>query len=183
MCNQLLVFFVFRKYILPEKTLKREEVKILIFCIEGNSCRSQMAEAFLQNLDHSLEVFSACLHPDRIIDPIAVQVMNELGFDIQMKSPKSIKNFEGTHFDYLITLCSGSNEKSELIEIPAKHKIHLGFENPRKAYCTDEQLIYLYRDVRDEIKEELEYFYSSIVLPELRNSNKSGSELQNQMRQ
>lgn len=125
----------------------------------------------MQNLDHSLEVYSACFYPDQIIDPIAVQVMNEIAIDIQLKIPKSIKNFEGMYFDYLITLCSGSKEKSELIEIPAKHKIHLGIEDPRKAYCTDEQLIYLYRDIRDEIKEELKYFYTSIVLPELQDTN------------
>ncbi|MFY9152777.1 MAG: arsenate reductase ArsC [Prolixibacteraceae bacterium] len=142
-------------------------MKILIFCTEGNSCRSQMAEAFLQNLDRSLEVYSASLHPDKSLDKLAVQVMNEIGIDIEQKNPKSFENFEGMYFDYLITLCSGSKEKSNLIEIPARHKIHLGIEDPRKAYCADKQLIYLYRDIRDEIKEELEYFYNSILLPEL----------------
>lgn len=130
-----------------------------------------MAEAFLQNIDRSLEVYSGCLYPDKIVDPMAIRVMDELGIDLKKKSPKSYKNFEGIDFDYLITLCSGSKENSDFVEIPARHKIHLGFENPRKAYCTDEQLIYLYRDVRDEIKEELDYFYSHILLPELQDSN------------
>lgn len=130
-----------------------------------------MAEAFLQKLDRSLEVCSACLYPDKIVDPLAIRVMAELGIDLLKKSPKSLKNFEGIYFDYLITLCSGSKEKTDFVEIQARHKIHLGFEDPRKAYCTDEQLIFLYRDIRDEIKEELDYFYSSILLPELQDSN------------
>lgn len=142
-------------------------MKILIYCTEGNSCRSQMAEAFLSEMDQSIQVYSASLYPDQSVDQMAVLVMKEFGIDMSKKSPKSYRNFEGVNFDFLITLCSGSKDKSEVIEIPARHKIHLGFEDPRKTSCTNEKLIYLYRDVRDSIKEELEYFYSSILLPEL----------------
>jgi len=143
-------------------------MKILFLCTGGNSCRSLMAEAFLQKLDKSLEVFSAGLHPDENTDPMAVEVMKEIGIDIRTKKPKSYHEFEGMEFDYLITLCDGTKDKIETVNIPAKHHIHLGFEDPRKAYCSEEQIIYLYRDIRDEIKNELDYFYGNVITKKLK---------------
>jgi arsenate reductase (thioredoxin) len=143
-------------------------MKILFLCTGGNSCRSLMAEAFLQKLNKSLEVYSAGLHPDESTDPIAIEVMKEIGIDISTKKPKSYHEFDGMEFDYLITLCDGTKDRIESVDIKAKHHIHLGFEDPKKAYCTEEQLIYLYQDIRDEIKNELDYFYSRILINELK---------------
>ncbi|MDO9614650.1 MAG: hypothetical protein Q7J86_09010, partial [Bacteroidota bacterium] len=53
------------------------------------------------------------------------------------------------------------------VNIPSKHKIHLGFEDPKKAYCSNEQVIDVYRDIRDEIKNELDYFYNRILTVEM----------------
>ncbi len=145
-------------------------MKILFLCTGGNSCRSLMAEAFLQKLDKSLEVYSAGLHPDKYTDPMAVEVMKEVGIDISSKRPKSCHEFEGMEFDYLITLCDGTKDKIDTVNIPARHHIHLGFEDPRKAYCTKEQLVYLYQDIRDEIKNELDYFYSRVLIKQLNNN-------------
>lgn len=142
-------------------------MKILFLCTGGNSCRSLMAEAFLQKLNKSLEVFSAGLYPDKNTDPMAVEVMKEIGIDISNKKPKSYHEFEGIEFDYLVTLCDGTKDKIETIAIQAKHHMHLGFEDPRKAYCTEEQLTYLYRDIRDEIRNELDYFYAHVLINEL----------------
>jgi len=144
-------------------------MKILLLCTGGNSCRSLMAEAFLQEMDKTLEVFSAGLHPDEQIDPMAVKVMEEIGIDISLKKPKSYLEFEGICVDYLITLCDGTKDNITSVNIPARHKIHLGFEDPRKAYCTEEQIIDIYRDIRDEIRNELNYFYSRILINELAN--------------
>ena len=130
-----------------------------------------MAEALLQEFDQSIEVYSACLYPDQSTDPMAVQVMKEVGIDISMKIPKSYMDLAGLSLDYLITLCCGKELKSDLIDIPARHKIHLGFEDPRKASGTGEQLIELYRDVRDEIRDELRYFYIHVLSPELKAAN------------
>jgi len=146
-------------------------MKILFLCTGGNSCRSLMAEAFLQKMDTSLEVFSAGLHPDPETDPIAINVMNEIGIDISMKLPKSYHEFEGIFMDYLITLCDGTKDKIDAVNIPAQHKIHLGFEDPQKAYCSEDQIIYLYRDIRDEISNELDYFYTRILSNELNAGN------------
>lgn len=138
-------------------------MKILFLCSGGNSCRSLMAEAIMKKIDRTLEVCSAGLHPDDCADPLAVKVMQEIGIDIGQLKPKSYLEFEGTKFDYLFTLCDGTKEKIDHLKIEAKHHIHLGFEDPRKATCTDEQRIYIYRDIRDEIKNELEYFCSRVL--------------------
>lgn len=144
-------------------------MKILFLYTGGNSCRSLMAEAFLQEMDHSLEVFSAGLHPDEQTDPMAIIVMNEVGIDISLKKPKSYREYEGIFMDYLITLCDGTKDKIMSVDLPAKHKIHLGFEDPRKAFCSEDQVIDIYRDIRDEIRNELDYFYSRILINELAN--------------
>jgi arsenate reductase len=138
-------------------------MKIIFLCTEGNSCRSIMAEAFLQKMDRSLEVFSASLHPAEQADPMAIQVMIEAGIDISLKKPTNYTEFESIYFDYLITLCDGTKDKITSVNIQAKHKIHLGFEDPRKANCPVEQIPDVYRDIRDEIMNELEYFYSRIL--------------------
>ena len=142
-------------------------MKILFLCTGGNSCRSLMAEAFLQEMNKSLEVYSAGLHPEQQPDLMAVRVMQEIGIDISTKQPKSFHVFEGFSFDYLITLCDGTKDKIDSVDIPARHKIHLGFEDPRKAYHHEDQAINVYRDIRDEIRNELDYFYHHILTPEL----------------
>ncbi len=95
-------------------------MKILFLCTGGNSCRSLMAEAFLQKMNQSLEVFSAGLHPDEETDPMAASVMNEIGIDISQKKPKSYRVFECLNVDYLITLCDGTKDKIR------KKQIHHG---------------------------------------------------------
>jgi len=126
-----------------------------------------MAEAFLQKMDKSLEVLSAGLKPDAETDPMAIAVMAEIGIDISNKRPESYHLFEGKQIDYLITLCDGTKDKTTSVNISSRYKIHLGFEDPKKAYCSNEQVIDIYRDIRDEIKNELDYFYTRILSPEM----------------
>ena len=140
-------------------------MKILFLCTGINSCRSLMAEAFLQKTDQSLEIFSAGLNPYVENDSMAIKVMDEIGIDISNKKPKSCHEFEGAFFDYLITLCDGTIGEKTSVNIKAIHKIHLGFDDPKKANCADEQIIEIYRDVRDEIRNEMDYFYNRILLP------------------
>lgn len=126
-----------------------------------------MAESFLLKTDSTLEVFSGGLHPDNSIDPIAVQVMKEIEIEISTRKPKSHHEFKGMEFDYLITLCDATKKQIDNTNIPSKHHIHLGFEDPRRAYCTVEQIIYLYRAIRYEIKNELDYFYNILLINRL----------------
>jgi arsenate reductase len=138
-------------------------MKILFLCADGNSCRSLMAEALLQEIDQSLEVYSAGLYPDDEPDPLAIEVMWEIGIDISMKKPKSYIEFDGMFVDYLITLCDGTKDKISSFNIEAPHKIHIGFDDPKKAGVSANQVKDIYRDIRDEIRNELDYFYSHIL--------------------
>ena len=78
--------------------------RILILCT-GNSCRSQMAEGFLKSFDRNIDVSSAGTNPASRISSRAIQVMNEIGVDISTEYPKSVDQFLGASFDYVITVC------------------------------------------------------------------------------
>lgn len=142
-------------------------MKILFLCAGGNSCRSQMAEAFLKHTDRTLEVFSAGFFPEIQTDPKAAEVMREAGIDISENKPKSVAEFAGQEVDYLITICDNTTEKIGTANVTFKHKIHLGFADPKKIKASEEDLLAIYRDVRDEIRNELDYFYTRILVPHL----------------
>ena len=67
-------------------------MKILILCT-GNSCRSQMAHGFLQSLDEDIQVFSAGTHPAPNVNPLAVEVMAEIGIDISRHTPTDVNTY------------------------------------------------------------------------------------------
>lgn len=138
-------------------------MKILFLCSSRNTSRSLMAEAFLREIDHSLEVFSASIYPDLQTDPIAVEVMSETGIDISQMKPRRYTEFEGVVIDYLITLCGGSNEKLATMNLQALHKMHIGFDDPGNAQGSAENIINIYRNIRDEIRNELNYLYQHIL--------------------
>lgn len=133
-------------------------IKILILCT-GNSCRSQMAEGFLKSFDERLEVFSAGTHPSRQVHPKAVQVMSEIGIDISRNHSKSVDEFLHDSFDYVITVCDGAYENCPVFYGKVKHQLHIGFEDPAVATGTEEEILVVFRRIRDEIKGEFYRFY------------------------
>jgi arsenate reductase (thioredoxin) len=134
-------------------------MKILILCT-GNSCRSQMAQGFLQSFDRNLEVHSAGTFPSPVVNPSAIKVMAEAGIDISMNSPKSVHEYLDDEWDYVITVCDDANETCPVFIGKVKHRLHLGFEDPSKATGTDEFIMSEFRRVRDEIKTEFFKFYN-----------------------
>lgn len=132
--------------------------KILILCT-GNSCRSQMAEAFLQSFDAELQVSSAGTMPAESVNPYAVRVMNENGLDIAVRHPKHVSEFINDSFDYVITVCNAAHETCPLFTGKVKTRLHMGFEDPAEAVGTEEEIMSVFRRVRDEIKEEFHKFY------------------------
>jgi arsenate reductase len=122
-----------------------------------------MAEAFLQSFDKELEVFSAGIEPGQEINPYAVRVMNELKLDISQKKPRHYSEFLNTAFDYLITVCDGTREEIKIPPLKFNTKFHLGFADPQKFTGTEEETLHEYRRIRDEIKNEIDYFYYRIL--------------------
>lgn len=132
----------------------RERKRILFLCM-GNSCRSQMAEAWTRHLrNDDYEAYSAGVEP-KGIDPLAVHVMSEAGVDISSQKSKNVDSLGGIEFDYVITLCDNARESCPYY--PAKTKlIHKAFDDPprlAKGAKNDKDIISIYRRVRDEIKE------------------------------
>jgi len=135
--------------------------KVLFLCT-GNSCRSQMADGLINHdFATQIEAFSAGTEPHGL-NPRAVQVMAELGIDISANSSDHLSKYEGQRFDYVITLCGDANEKCPLFFGGVK-RIHMGFDDPPKATGTDEEVLNVYRRVRDEIRQQLgDYFRSEL---------------------
>lgn len=136
-------------------------MKILILCT-GNSCRSQMAEGILRSLDKRLEVFSAGTHPASQVNPYAVQVMREIEIDISHHKPKLVDEFVNNDFDYVITVCDNAKEECPVFVGNVKNRLHIGFDDPAEAQGTEEEVLPVYRRVRDEIKEAFTEFYKSL---------------------
>ena len=131
--------------------------KILILCT-SNSCRSQMAESVLKSLNPSIEVYSAGTEPADQIHPEAVRVMAELGLDISAHTPKSVDQFLGTDFDFVVTVCDHARKTCPVFTGNVKQRLHIGFEDPVQATGTEEEILAVFRKVRDEIKGHFEQF-------------------------
>jgi arsenate reductase len=132
--------------------------KILILCT-GNSCRSQMAEGFLKSFDPELEVYSAGTKPAEKVNPKAVQVMQEVGIDISQNYPKDVDQFINEAFDYVVTVCDNARENCPVFFGKVGKQLHIGFEDPAEATGTEEEILAVFRKVRDEIKKEFYEFY------------------------
>lgn len=133
--------------------------KILTLCT-GNSCRSQMAEGFLKSFDPELEVFSAGTNPSAQVHPKAIQVMNEVGIDLSKNYPKHSDQFIKDELDYVITVCDNAKETCPLFLGKVGKQIHISFEDPADATGTEEEILVVFRRIRDEIKKDFYEFYT-----------------------
>ena len=125
----------------------------LIFLCTKNSCRSQMAEGWVNHLKKDrIEVYSAGTDSGGI-DPRAIKVMAEVGVDISEQFAKNVNDIIGIEFDYVITLCDSAQQACPVFAHQPT-TLHRGFEDPPKLArdITDrERALEPYRKVRDEI--------------------------------
>ena len=142
-------------------------IKILVLCT-GNSCRSQMAEGFLKSFDPQLEVYSAGTAPSERVHPKAVQVMAEAGIDISKGYPKKVDDFIDQAFDYVITVCDSAKETCPVFTGKVKHRLHIGFDDPAETTGSEEEVLAVFRRVRDEIKRDFSKFYTDHIKSELK---------------
>ncbi len=138
-------------------------MRILILCT-GNSCRSQMAQGFLQSFDNSIEVFSAGTFPGLNVNPMAVRVMSEVGVDISKNYPKNVSLYLNDKWDYVITVCDDANETCPVFLGDVKHRLHYGFEDPSKFIGPEDQKIKEFRKIRDQIKSGFYNFYNKYIV-------------------
>lgn len=130
--------------------------RVLILCT-GNSARSQMAEGLLRHLaPDRFDVASAGVSPTQV-RPEAISAMREIGIDISGHYSKSVDEFAGQEFDYVITVCDNANEQCPVFPGNTK-RIHWSFDDPAKAGGEEEARLAIFRRVRDEILQRLQQF-------------------------
>ena len=130
-----------------------EKPRVLILCT-GNSARSQMAEGLLRNdAGDKYEVQSAGVEPS-FVRSQAVEAMREINIDISAHRSKSVAEFEGQKFDYVITVCDNANERCPLFSGQAT-RIHWSFDDPAAVTGDEQTKLAAFRRVRDEIRARL----------------------------
>lgn len=130
----------------------------VLFLCTGNSCRSQMAEAWCRALlGGRVEAYSAGTHP-KGLDPRAVAAMAEVGIDISGGRSKSVDELRGGPFDLVVTVCDSAREACPAFPGAAR-TVHHGFDDPPRlaeGARTEAEAMPHYRRVRDEIRRFVE---------------------------
>ena len=127
--------------------------KVLFLCT-GNSCRSQMAEAIVNaQPGEQWEAFSAGTAPAGFVHPAALQVLQEIGIEHHGYS-KSVQDFRSVDFDLVVTVCDDAAENCP-VWLGAGKKVHIGFPDPAKADGSEEEILAVFRAVRDDIREKV----------------------------
>ena len=131
-------------------------MKKVLFLCTGNSCRSQMAEAFLRKYGGDrFEAHSAGLEP-KGLNPFSVQVMEEIGIDISDQTSKGVDIFLGKElFQYLITVCDHAEKNCPTVWPGVNHRMHWSFEDPATFEGTDTEKLVKFREVRDLIEKKI----------------------------
>lgn len=128
--------------------------KVLFLCT-GNSARSQMAEGYLRHIaGDKFQPLSAGIEP-KGLNPLAFEVMKEIGVDISQQTSKNVVSFLGQHVPYVVTVCDDARERCPIF--PGTWKfLHWSFEDPAEATGMREEKLEVFRRVRDQIIEHIE---------------------------
>lgn len=131
--------------------------KRVLFLCTHNSARSQMAEGLLRAMaGDGFEVFSAGTEETRV-HPLAIEAMREIGIDISGHRSKTLDEFAGRQFDYVVTVCDRANESCPIFP-GATERIHWSFDDPSAATGTDAERLRVFGQIRDAIQQRLRTF-------------------------
>ena len=122
-----------------------------------------MAEGFLKSFDKHLGVFSAGTKPAEKINPFAVKAMKETGIDISNGIAENVDKYLHQSFNYVITVCDNAKESCPVFLGKVGKQLHIGFEDPADAVGSEEEVMPVYRRVRDEIKKDFYEFYKKEI--------------------
>ena len=122
-----------------------------------------MAEGILRSLDHSLDVHSAGTSPAEHVHPMAIEVMKEIGIDISQGKPKRVSQFLKQSLDFVITVCDDADKNCPFFTGAVKRRAHIGFIDPAKANGNEQEILAVFRRVRDEIRIRLREFYEEEI--------------------
>ena len=131
-----------------------EQKQVLILCT-GNSCRSQMAEGWINHeLGDTWLARSAGTDPAAHVHPLAVRAMAEVGVDIKSGVPENVDLYLDQPWDLVITVCDSAKETCPVFPGPVE-QIHISFPDPADAEGSDDERMAVFRSVRDAMCEQL----------------------------
>jgi arsenate reductase len=129
-------------------------LQTVLFLCTHNSARSQMAEAFINHLcSDRFKAESAGITPTGI-NPYVKRIMAEVGIDLSTHRSKSILEFQGTTFDYVVTVCDAAREACPFF--PGEKEIRRSFPDPSEFKGTESEILEKVRRLRDEIRDWVE---------------------------
>ena len=134
-----------------------QPMRVLFLCTH-NSSRSQMAEGLLHSRGGvAYEVFSAGTEP-RVVHPLAIKVMHEIGIDISDHRAKSLEEFrEQPPMDLVVTVCDEAAEACPYFP-NARRQVHWGFPDPSRVEGSEEERLAAFRHIRDLIATRIRQF-------------------------
>ena len=131
-------------------------IRVLFVCT-GNSARSVMAEALLRHSGGAaFEVHSAGTEP-KGVNPLTLRVLAEAGLDGSFARSKSVTEFVGESFDYVITVCDQARQSCPVFP-GGGAGLHWGYEDPADAVGTDEERLVVFRRVFTQLGERIHQF-------------------------
>jgi arsenate reductase (thioredoxin) len=131
-------------------------IRVLFVCT-GNSCRSIMAEALLRRHGGAdFDVHSAGTHP-KGLNPRTMRLLDEVGIDASWARSKSVDEFRGQSFDYVITVCDQARQVCPVFP-GGGESLHWGYDDPAEATGTDEEVMAVYRQVFTALGERIQLF-------------------------
>lgn len=141
-----------------------DKLRVLFLCT-GNSCRSQMAEAFLRHYaGDRFEPHSAGLEP-REIHPLTRQVLAEQGIDMTGQYSKGVRVYLGRMlFTYLVTVCADAEARCPTTFLGVSQRLHWAFDDPAAFDGTDAEKLQKFREVRDQIGRQIRAFVAGTAV-------------------
>jgi arsenate reductase len=131
--------------------------KVLFLCT-GNSCRSQMAEGLVNHyMGKKWKAYSAGTQPTGTVHPLAVKVMAELGIDISRHRSKFADEFLKKRLDLVVTVCDSAAEECP-VWLGRGRTEHISFPDPARASGTEDEMLAVFREVRDDIHRRVCYY-------------------------
>ena len=128
--------------------------RVLILCT-GNSCRSQMAEGWVNaELGDDWEAKSAGTMPAVAVHPLAIAAMAEVGIDISTARPQTVELYLNQDWDLVVTVCDSAKESCPVFPNPVE-SLHISFPDPADAEGSDDEIMAVFRTVRDAIREQV----------------------------
>ena len=137
----------------------------VLFVCGHNSGRSQMAEAFFKDIaSRHTQVESAGLDP-RPINPLVVEVMHELGFDLSRARSDNVFDFfkEGRLYNSVITVCDDTTDAQCPVFPGITDRIHWSFLDPEQLTGTRQEQLTALREIRDQIQKQVANWYKQFL--------------------